>query len=254
MGVTERRSQRLIFFLLPVTRIEDCVIPPTLSTLCRRYVPDSYNHIATGLAVPASDEALFESFLAGDERAYADLYGRYDRKVLTYLRTILRDHPEAADDMFQETFVRLFRERKRKKEMGDDYTPVQSVRAWLFRVAHNQAISYLRKRKKTINFSESGEESRAWDERLMAPIEDSFADLYGEADPLKDESLYEKLLACVELLPSALREIYVLKEIDGLPYEEVARVAGCTYEAARMRLSRARKTLRKALSPYLKKE
>lgn len=216
-------------------------------------MPDSYNHIAAGVAVPESDEALFEGFLTGDDRAYSELYGRYDSKVLTYLRTILRDHPEAADDMFQETFVRLFRERKRKAEMGDEYSPVQSVRAWLFRVAHNQAISYLRKRKKTITFSESGEEERAWDERLMAPIEESFADMYGEADPLKDERLYEKLLACVELLPAALREIYVLKEIDGLPYEEVAEVAGCTYEAARMRLSRARRTLRKALSPYLKK-
>lgn len=217
-------------------------------------MPDSYKHISTQVASPTSDEALYERFLDGDDRAYAELYGRYDSKVLTYLRTILRDHPEAADDMFQETFVRLFRERKRRGEEGNDYTMIQSVRAWLFRVAHNQAISYLRKRKKTIAFSESGEEERVWDERLMAPIEESFADLYGETDPLKEEQLYGKLLACVELLPAALREIYVLKEINGLPYEEVARVAGCTYEAARMRLSRARKTLRKALSPYLKNE
>lgn len=213
---------------------------------------DPYKNIATGVASPTSDEVLFEQFLDGDDRSYTMLYERYDRKILTYLRTILRDHPEAADDMFQETFVRLFRERKRRQEEGEDYNMVQSVRAWLFRVAHNQAISYLRKRKKTIAFSESGDEDRVWDERLMAPIEDSFAELYGEADPLKDENLYEKLLACVELLPGALREIYVLKEINGLPYEEVARITGCTYEAARMRLSRARKTLRKALSQYLK--
>lgn len=201
-----------------------------------------------------SDEALFEKFLDGDDRSYTELYERYDRKILTYLRTILRDHPEAADDMFQETFVRLFRERKRRGEEGSDYRTVQSLRAWLFRVAHNQAISYLRKRRKTIAFSDSGDEDRSWDERLMSPIEESFAELYGEVDPLRDESLYEKLLACVELLPGALREIYVLKEINGLPYEEVARVTGCTYEAARMRLSRARKTLRKALSLYLKSE
>lgn len=213
---------------------------------------DPYKNIATGVTSPTSDEVLFEQFLDGDDRSYTMLYERYDRKILTYLRTILRDHPEAADDMFQETFVRLFRERKRRHEEGEEYNMVQSVRAWLFRVAHNQAISYLRKRKKTIAFSESGDEDRVWDERLMAPIEDSFAELYGEADPLKDENLYEKLLACVELLPGALREIYVLKEINGLPYEEVARITGCTYEAARMRLSRARKTLRKALSQYLK--
>ena len=118
-------------------------------------MPDSYKHISTKVASPSSDEALYERFLDGDDRAYSELYGRYDRKVLTYLRTILRDHPEAADDMFQETFVRLFRERKRMAEDGEDYNTIQSVRAWLFRVAHNQAISYLRKRKKTIAFSDS---------------------------------------------------------------------------------------------------
>ena len=201
-----------------------------------------------------SDEALFERFLDGDDASYTKLYERYDSKVLTYLRTILRDYPEAADDMFQEAFVRLFRERKRRREEGVNYNPVQSVRAWLFRVAHNLAISYLRKRKKTVTFSDTGEEDHVWDERLMAPVEDSFAELYGEQDPLQDEALYGKLLACVEMLPRSLREVYVLKELNNLPYEEVTRITGVTYEAARMRLSRARKTLRKALSQYLKSE
>ncbi|MGE3802135.1 MAG: RNA polymerase sigma factor [Candidatus Kapaibacterium sp.] len=215
-------------------------------------MPDSHDYIGTAVASPLSDEALFEQFLEGDDRAYTKLYERYDSKILTYLRTILRDHPEAADDMYQEAFVRLFRERKRRREEGGEYNPVQSVRAWLFRVAHNLAISYLRKRKKTIAFSETGEEERVWDERLMAPVEESFAELYGESDPLQDEELYGKLLACVEMLPTSLREIYVLKELNNLPYEEVTRITGVTYEAARMRLSRARRTLRKALSQYLK--
>ena len=227
---------------------------PDTRTICRSLVPDFYDHIAAGVVSPITDEALFERFLGGDDRSYTALYERYDRKILTYIRTLLRDHPEAADDMFQETFIRLFRERKRRQEEGGEYKSVQSVRAWLFRVAHNLAISYLRKRKKTVTFSETGDEDRAWDERLMAPIEESFAELYGDVDPLQDERLYQKLLACVELLPAALREIYVLKEIEGLPYEEVLSITDCTYEAARMRLSRARKTLRKALSQYLKRE
>ncbi|MCE2503697.1 MAG: sigma-70 family RNA polymerase sigma factor [Chlorobi bacterium] len=217
-------------------------------------MPDSHDHIGTAVASPMSDEVLFESFLDGDDRSYTKLYERYDGKILTYQRTILRDHPEAADDMFQEAFLRLFRERKRHREEGANYKPIQSVRSWLFRVAHNLAISYLRQRKKTITFSETGEGDHVWDERLMAPVEESFAELYGESDPLQDEELYGKLLACVEMLPMSLREIYVLKEVNNLPYEEVTRITGVTYEAARMRLSRARKTLRKALSQYLRQE
>lgn len=215
-----------------------------------------YDHMSgEGRAVDASatsDEALYALFLEGDDRAYAQMYGRYERKVLTYLRTILRDYPEAADDAFQEAFLRLFRERKRRAEDPEGYREIASVRSWLFRVAHNLAISFLRKRKKTIAFTESGEEDRVWDERLMTPIEESFAEYYGEEDPLRDETLQEKLLEAVELLPASLREIYVLKELNGLPYEEIIEIADCTYEAARMRLSRARKALRTALSPYLK--
>jgi RNA polymerase sigma-70 factor (ECF subfamily) len=214
-------------------------------------VPETRSSIATDRTASTSDEALFGRFLDGDDHCYTALYERYEAKILTYLRTILRDHRHAADDTFQETFIRLFRERKRRAELGDDYSEIQSVRAWLFRVSHNLAISYLRKRRKTVTFSESGEEDHVWDERLMAPIEESFSDLYGEDDPIRDRELYGKLLACVEMLPASLREVYVLKELNGLPYEEVAEIADCTYEAARMRLSRARKTLRKALSQYL---
>ncbi len=220
-------------------------------------VSERYDHnMTTGRATGSSqsDEALFALFLDGDDRAYTHLYERYERKVLTYVRTILRDHPAAADDIFQEAFIRLFRERKRRGENPGVYAPIKSLRSWLFRVAHNLAISYLRKRKKTIAFSESGDEDRVWDERLMTTVDESFADLYGESDPLRDENLHERLLEAVELLPAALREIYVLKELNGLPYEEITEIAECTYEAARMRLSRARKALRTALSPYLNKQ
>jgi RNA polymerase sigma-70 factor (ECF subfamily) len=58
----------------------------------------------------------------------------------------------------------------------------------------------------------------------------------------------------VELLPQSLRDVFVLREINGLEYEEVAEIAGCTQEAARMRISRARRALRKALEKYLTKD
>jgi len=219
-------------------------------------MPDPQSHIR--VRTTASDEAVLEEFLSGDENAFVVLYERYDKGILTYLRTVLKDAPDVADDLFQETFVRLFRERARRAELlrtDEEYKPVANVRGWLFRVAHNLAISHLRSRRQTLSISaeEEGEGAR-WDERLMVPIEESFAQLYGMEDELQSEHLYRQFRTCVELLPQSLRDVFVLREINGLEYEEVAEIAGCTQEAARMRISRARRALRKALEKYLTKD
>jgi len=201
------------------------------------------------------DERVMERFLAGDDHAFTTLYERYESRVLTYLRTILKDRPEVADDIFQETFLKLYRERQRfatkPSTAGDDrYGEIRNFKGWLFRVAHNLAISHLRSARTGFSLSDD-DESHRWDERLMVPIEESFAGLFAEDDPLASEALFEKLRKAVELLPRALREVYVLREINGLEYDEVAETVGCTSEAARMRISRARRALRKALEPYL---
>lgn len=195
---------------------------------------------------------LLERFLLGDDAAYTVLYERFDASVLTYLRTILKDDLDIADDLFQETFVRLFRERKRRAEAPDAYAPVKNVRGWLFRVAHNLAISHHRSRRQSVSLSD-GDGDAHWDERLLVPIEESFAQIYGEANEMQSESLHDRLRVAIDLLPPALREVYVLREIDGLEYDQVAMVAGCTQEAARMRISRARRALRKVLERYLER-
>ncbi len=202
------------------------------------------------------DEGLLERFLGGDDHAFTALYERYESRVLTYLRTILKERPEVADDIFQETFLKLYHERKRYATAsagdseGEAYATIRNFRGWLFRVAHNLAISHLRSARTGYSLSDD-EETHRWDERLMVPIEESFAGLFAEEDPLTSDSLYEKLRAAVDLLPRTLRDVYVLREINGLEYEEVAETVGCTPEAARMRISRARRSLRKALEPYL---
>jgi RNA polymerase sigma-70 factor (ECF subfamily) len=216
-------------------------------------VADYRGHTGTRTVATESDEALIERFLLGDEGAYVSIYDRYDKSVLTYLRTIVKDSPEIADDLFQETFVRLFRERSRyvaAQERSEEYKPIQNLRGWLFRVAHNLAISHLRTVRPTYSLSEEDENYR-WDERLMVPIEESFVSLYGADESASSESMYAKLQAAVELLPQSLREVYALREIQGLEYDQVAEIVGCTQEAARMRISRARRALRKALEKYM---
>lgn len=215
---------------------------------------ESRQHTRATPQTAASDEALLEQFLLGDDAAYTLLYERLDASVLTYLRTILKDALDTADDLFQETFVRLFRERKRRAEAPDAYAPIKNVRGWLFRVAHNLAISYHRSNRQSVSLSDGdGDGGAHWDERLMVPIEESFAQLYGEKDEMRSEALQDRLRAAIELLPPALREVYILREVNGLEYDQVAMIAGCSQEAARMRISRARRALRNALASYLEK-
>jgi RNA polymerase sigma-70 factor (ECF subfamily) len=128
------------------------------------------------------------------------------------------------------------------------------VRGWIFRVAHNLAISHLRGVRRHVTLSDGDNDGAQWDERLMVPIEESYASLYGEVDDTMREDMHERLRACIDLLPGALREVYVLREVQGMEYDEVAAIAGCTQEAARMRISRARRALRKALEQYLVKD
>lgn len=217
-------------------------------------MPDHQRHTPADTGATDTDEQLLEQFLLGDDRAFTSLYERYDARVLTYLRTILKECPDVADDLFQETFVRLYRERERRdeKQQSGEYRPIGNFRGWLFRVAHNLAISHLRSKRRTVRISnDDASDGAAWDERLMVPIEESFAQLYGSSDPVTADGMFQRLQECIELLPPALREVYVLREINGLEYDEVAELAGCSQEAARMRISRARRALRKALAALL---
>ncbi|MBL0333469.1 MAG: RNA polymerase sigma factor [Chlorobi bacterium] len=101
-----------------------------------------------------TDEVLYKNFMIGDEMAFTAIYERYERRILTYLKTTMRDQPAAADDLFQETFIRLYRERtlqEKALETGGDYRPIENLKSWLFRVAHNLAMSYLRIGKRTVS-------------------------------------------------------------------------------------------------------
>ncbi len=184
------------------------------------------------------DDELFSRFLAGDDEAYDVLYERYGARVLNYIRSLLREEAPAADDVFQETFLRLFRERARCRDGRS--RPVKNAGGWLFRVARNLTLNHLRSASYLSNM-EPGEEL------LAVPIEESYGPLFGDA--IDEDRLIEEVHRIVATLPEALREVFVLREVNGMSYQETAAIVGCSEEAARMRLSRARSAIRRALRP-----
>ncbi|MCE2504524.1 MAG: RNA polymerase sigma factor [Chlorobi bacterium] len=185
------------------------------------------------------DAELFERFLAGEKSAFTTLYHRYAARVMGYIRSLLGAENQAGNDIFQETFLRLYREKNRIDE--NRQSSLTNVGGWLFRVARNLSLNQLR--------SESylTEIPLEYTPQLVTTTSEAYPTLFGKHQ--EEEELLHKALKAVEELPISLREVFVLREVNGMSYEETSELIGCSIEAARMRLSRARSTIRSTLMP-----
>lgn len=201
-------------------------------------MPNLDSHIELALDA-LCDEELFARFLRGEDDAYTTLYNRYGARLLSYVHSILGAEESAAEDVFQESFIRLFRERDRVLARESAPEPIRNVGGWLFRVARNLSLNYLRSQRYLMALPTS------YDEHLLVTVEEAHSGIYG--DPDNEDMLLEAVNSVVETLPAGLREVFILREVNGMSYEETADIIGCTEEAARMRMSRARSAIRRAL-------
>lgn len=196
-------------------------------------------------ALPAlCDAELFQRFLDGDNNSYTVLYHRYSARVMGYVQSLLGADNQATDDIFQETFIRLYRERTRTRKA--ESAPLRNVGGWLFRVARNLSLNQIRSQNYLTEIPQG------YTEQLVTPVDEAYSEFFGQA--LEEEELLRKVHAVVGSLPLPLREVFVLREVNGMSYEETVEILGCTMEAARMRLSRARSAIRRALSSTADKE
>lgn len=201
-------------------------------------MPQTISHSPIALDA-LCDEELFARFASGEDSAFTALYSRYSARVLGYVRSIVGAGDGAADDVFQETFVRLYRERARLASVANPPEPIRNVGGWLFRVARNLALNHIRSQRYLAPLPAS------YDEHLMITVEEAHGEIFGNAT--NDDHLMAAVNGVVETLPAGLREVFILREVNGMSYQETADIVGCTEEAARMRLSRARSAIRRAL-------
>ena len=172
---------------------------------------------------PASDEQLVTRFRAGDERAFDAIVERFRPRLVRYAASMLRSRgSHAAEDAVQDVFVRAY------PALRADARPM-ALRAWLYRIAHNQCLNVL---------------------RTQAPLEldteracgaDAGADVAWE----RSERL-RRLVADIQCLPPNQRSALVIREIDGLSYVEIAEALGVTVPAVKSLLVRARMNLAEA--------
>jgi RNA polymerase sigma-70 factor, ECF subfamily len=202
--------------------------------------------IAGALTIRAEETSILAELKAGSEDAYAWLIAHYHQPVYGLVYRILNDPSDAADTT-QEVFLKVFRGMK-------NFNGEASLKTWIYRIAVHEASNQRRwwfrhKRKETSMDAEQAFDSG---EGEGATLCDSLADVH---DTPFDCFVHEEVRAKVESELKQVAEPYrttvVLRDIEGLAYEEIAEILGVNLGTVKSRLMRGREALRKRLVPYV---
>lgn len=178
-----------------------------------------------------SDAELMARVQAGDRAAFADLVDRHKDAVVNYLTRLAGDR-DRAEDLAQETFLRLFR-------TAADYDERGYLRAYLFRIATNLVRSEERRQRRfhlLLPFLRGGR---------------GHAEPAGPSGVLRRE-LHRQVSTALADLPLRYRVPLVLHEIEGWAYSDIARELGCREGTVKSRIHRGRQHLKQRLEPYWK--
>lgn len=184
------------------------------------------------------DQLLVERVQAGERQAFDLLVSKYQRRLMRLVSRIVHD-PAEAEDVVQETFIKAFRALRHFRGDSAFYT-------WLYRIGINTAKNFL------VN------QGRRPPTSTEADLE---AAAQGEGEQLRDINTPESVLAskqivatvneAMDALPLDLRTAIVLREIEGLSYEEISAIMGCPIGTVRSRIFRAREVIAEKLRPLL---
>ena len=185
-----------------------------------------------------SDVELIEESKGGCETAFGALVRRYEFRVNRHCFRMIGDVEESAD-LAQEVFLKVFRKL-------EQYEPRHSFYTWLFRITTNRCIDHLRKRKSSRKRGEMGPLATQKDGMEFEIPDNTF-------NPEKKEmasQLGASLQRAIAKLPEALGAALVQREVEGRSYSEIANAMGCTKEAVKSRIFRAKGVLRRQLGAF----
>jgi RNA polymerase sigma-70 factor (ECF subfamily) len=180
-----------------------------------------------------TDEELLARFVSGDYSAFDVIVGRYEERLLNFTYRFLNDQ-ETAQDVVQETFLRVYRKRK-------EYKAIAHFSTWLFTIAGNLAKSELRRRKRWrfLSLDSGGDD----DERPVdLPDERHLPD-----DVVADRMTEARIQEAINALPPKYRQAVLLRDVEGMSYQEIAQIANCPVGTIKSRVNRARLKLQKKL-------
>ena len=191
-------------------------------------------------SIPSEEMVLVDRARGGDLRAYDELVKRYQERIYATVYHMTSNH-EDANDLAQESFVKAYQALKSFKGGSSFYT-------WLYRIAVNKTINFLKQRKNRQHMSLNDLDFNAeHDPDLVALISDK--------TPRREAGLtelQEKLNGALLKLSEHHRLAVVLHDVQGLSHEEIAKVMECNIGTVRSRLFYARQQLQALLTDYIK--
>src|SRR5215831_12730558 len=193
------------------------------------------------VAEPQTEElVLVDAARNGDVGAFEQLIKRYDRNVFRIAQHITQNR-EDAEDVVQDAFIKAYQNLEQFQGNSKFYT-------WLVRIAVNEALMKLRRRKtsKTVSIDEDVETDEGTMPREVADWSPNPEQLYGQSE------LSDILKKTIQGLPPGFRTVFVLRDVEGLSTEETAEMLGLSIPAVKSRLLRARLQLRERLAKYFK--
>jgi RNA polymerase sigma-70 factor (ECF subfamily) len=191
-------------------------------------------------AAPSEEMVLVDRARGGDLKAYDELVRRYQERIYATVYHMTSNH-EDANDLAQESFVKAFQALKSFKGGSSFYT-------WLYRIAVNKTINFLKQRKNRQHMSLN-------DLDFNTEHNPDLVALISDKTPRRDaglSELQEKLNAALLKLSDSHRLAVVLHDVQGLSHEEIAKIMHCNIGTVRSRLFYARQQLQALLADYVK--
>ncbi|MBI4970627.1 MAG: sigma-70 family RNA polymerase sigma factor [Candidatus Omnitrophica bacterium] len=184
------------------------------------------------------DRKLVERARGGDARAFRELFDKYEKRVYVICYGIVR-HREDALDLVQETFIKTYKSLAYFRHEANFYT-------WLYRIASNSCLDFLRKRKREKNPVPLAEELGADPE-----TGDKEGAIVKSTDNPRETVVRKELAvqieAAIQSLPPDHRSVVLLREVEKLSYDEIAKILGIQVGTVMSRLFYARKKLAEKL-------
>jgi RNA polymerase sigma-70 factor, ECF subfamily len=194
--------------------------------------------IGTADVTMDEDRQTIASVLAGNYDAFEELVEKYQGRIYRHLRKMVRD-PQVAEDLLQESFLSAYKGL-------EGFTGASSFSTWLFRIATNAALMFLRKHQP---------ESVEYDDEIRSRPNMAFFQASPEfaSTPLEILLSHEgrrEIEKAIEELPILYRSVMVLRDVEGFSLEEVSKITDSSVAAVKSRLHRARSSVRETLTAY----
>ena len=186
------------------------------------------------------DSAVVTAFLGGEERAFSELVTRYQTRLPNFVYRTIGDR-EKAEDLVQEVFIRVYRHLHR-------FDRSKKFSTWVYTIASNLAKNELRNRSRNPLVLFQTVQKNFQDEDRPLQFEDPTS---RPDDMYRKRHLREIVEETVAKLPEHHRNVFILRELEGKSYEEIAEITDCNLGTVKSRLNRARNSFAEIIAPYV---